>query len=88
MSKQIKAHFDRAVALLENMAAVRADIKEWRGQARADGLDPGTLMKLAREYLLDAEQRRKAAERAEIEALYRETIGLPLFDFAEGRAAE
>lgn len=86
MSEQIKQHFNRAVAILENMADVRADLKEWRDQARADGLEPNTLVKLAREHLRDAEQRRKAAERAEIEALYRSTIGLPLFDHADGRA--
>lgn len=88
MTTQIKVHFDRAVALLENFAGVRDDLKEWRGQARADGLDPSTLIKLAREHLRDAAQRRKAAERAELEDLYRTTIGLPLFDHAERRAAE
>src|SRR5262245_41375750 len=53
----LRVHFDRATALLEQMAALRADIAEWRSQARADGLDPRALLKLAREELRDAEQR-------------------------------
>jgi uncharacterized protein (UPF0335 family) len=82
----LKNHFDRAVALLEARAAALADLKAWRADARGDGLDPAALVRLAREHLLDADQRRKAAERAEVEELYRQTLGLPLFDHA--RAAE
>ena len=63
----LKAHFDRAVALLEQKAELAADIAEWRRQVRADGLVPPVLLKLAREHLRDAEQRRKAAEAAEVE---------------------
>jgi uncharacterized protein (UPF0335 family) len=80
----LKAHFDRAVALLEQKAGLAADIAEWRRQARAAGLVPAALMKLAREQLRDAEQRRKAAEAAEVEELYRQGLGLPLFDWAAG----
>jgi uncharacterized protein (UPF0335 family) len=85
-NQAVKAHFERAVALLEARAAVLADIKAWRGEARGDGLDPAALLRLAREHLLDAEQRRKAAERAEVEELYRQCLGLPLFDYARGAA--
>ena len=52
-------------------------------EARAEGLTPGVLLKLAREHLQDAEQRRKAVEQAEIEELYRQGLDLPLF---RGRA--
>jgi hypothetical protein len=83
----LKAHFDRAVDLLEQKAALAADTAEWRRQARGDGLVPAVLVKLAREHLRDAEQRRNAAEAAEVEELYRQGLGLPLFDFAR-RAAE
>jgi uncharacterized protein (UPF0335 family) len=85
-NQAVKAHFDRAVDLLEQRRAVLADIAEWRNQTRGEGLDPAALLKLAHEHLLDGEQRRKAAERAETEALYREYIGLPLFDYAKGAA--
>jgi hypothetical protein len=78
----LKAHFDRAVALLEQKADLAADIAEWRRQARAEGLVPTALVKLAREHLRDAEQQRKAAEAAEVERLYRQGLGLPLFDWA------
>jgi len=77
----LKSHFDRAVELLEQKAALAADIAEWRRQARGDGLVPTALVKLAREHLRDAEQRRKAAELAEVEELYRQGLGLPLFDW-------
>jgi uncharacterized protein (UPF0335 family) len=85
-NQAVKAHFDRAVELLETRAAVLADTKAWRAEARGDGLDPAALLALAREHLLDADQRRKAAERAEIEELYRQCLGLPLFDYARGAA--
>jgi hypothetical protein len=78
----LKAHFDCAVDLLEQKAELAADIAEWRRQVRADGLVPPVLLKLAREHLRDAEQRRRAAEAAEVEELYRQGLGLPLFDFA------
>jgi uncharacterized protein (UPF0335 family) len=78
----LKAHFDRAVALLEQKADLAEDIAEWRRQARDEGLVPAALVKLAREHLRDAEQRRRAAEAAEVERLYREGLGLPLFDWA------
>jgi hypothetical protein len=80
----LRAHFDRAVDLLGQKAALAADIAEWRDQARGDGLVPNILLGLAREYLRDAAQRRKAAERAEIEEVYRNGLGLPLFDYARG----
>jgi uncharacterized protein (UPF0335 family) len=85
-STGLRIHFDRAVELLQQKAALAADITEWRGQASGDGLDAGVILRLAREYLLDAEQRRKEAERAETEDLYRNGLGLPLFDHARGRA--
>ena len=78
----LKAHFDRAVALLEQKAALGADLGEWRKQAKAEGLEPAVIIKLAREHLRDAEQERKAREAAEIEHLYRQGLGLPLFDWA------
>jgi uncharacterized protein (UPF0335 family) len=78
----LKSHFDRAVSLLEQQAKLRADLVEWRKQARSEGLDPAVLFKLAREHLRDAEQRRKAAAAAEIEELYRQGLGLPLFEHA------
>jgi hypothetical protein len=42
-------------------------------------LVPNVVLQLAREHLWDAEQQRKAAERAEIEELYRQGLDLPLF---------
>jgi hypothetical protein len=78
----LKAHFDRAVGLLDQKAALAADIAEWRRQVRSDGLVPPVLLKLARDHLRDAEQLRKAAEAAEVEKLYRQGLGLPLFDWA------
>jgi hypothetical protein len=78
----LKAHFDRAVALLEQKADLAANVADWRRQARDGGLVPAALMKLAREHLRDAEQHRKAAEAAEVEKLYRQGLGLPLFDWA------
>jgi hypothetical protein len=83
----LKAHFACAVELLEQKVELAADVAEWRRRGRADGLVPTALVKLAREHLRDAEQRRKAAEAAEVEELYRQGLGLPLFDFAR-RAAE
>jgi hypothetical protein len=82
----LQAHFDRAVALLKQKAGLAAEIADWRREVRGDGLVPSVLLKLAREHLRDAEQRRKAAEAAEVEELYRQGLGLPLFDFAR-RAA-
>jgi hypothetical protein len=78
----LKAHFDRAVALLGQKADLAADVAEWRRQARDEGLVPAALMKLAREHLRDAKQQRKAVEAAEVERLYRQGLGLPLFDWA------
>jgi uncharacterized protein (UPF0335 family) len=78
----LRTHFDRAVELLEQKTALLTDIAEWRGEARGDGLDSGVLLRLAREHLLDATQRRKTAERAATEKLYRNGLGLPLFDYA------
>ena len=83
----LKSHFDSAVGLLEQKADLATDIAEWRRQARGDGLVAPVIIKLAREHLRDAEHRRKAAEEAEVEELYRQGLGLPLFDFA-WRAAE
>jgi uncharacterized protein (UPF0335 family) len=80
-SAGLRLHFERATALLDQMETLRADIAEWRRQARGDGLDPRALLKLAREELRDAEQRRKAAEQAELEEMYRQGLGLPLFDW-------
>lgn len=82
----LRSHFDRAVVLLEQKAELAADTAEWRDQARSDGLDAAALLQIAKEQLQDAEQRRKAAERAQTEALYRNGLGLPLFDHAMGRS--
>src|SRR5262249_25434272 len=73
-NQALKAHFERAVELLQARATVLADIKAWRAEARGEGLDPIALLRLAREHLLDADQRRKAAERAEVEDL---ALGAP-----------
>lgn len=81
-SPVLKAHFDRAVELLEQARVIRADLGEWRKQAKAEGLEPTVIVKLAREHLRDAEQELKAREAAEIEHLYRAGLGLPLFDWA------
>jgi hypothetical protein len=78
----LKSHFDRAVGILGQQAELRSDLAEWRKQAKDDGLAPAVIIKLAREHLRDAEQRRKAAEAAETEELYRQGLGLPLFDHA------
>ena len=78
----LKSHFDHAVSILERQAELRSDLAEWRKKAKDDGLAPAVIIKLAREHLRDAEQRRKAAEAAEIEELYRQGLGLPLFDHA------
>jgi hypothetical protein len=75
----LKSHFDRAIELLEQKAELAADIAEWRRQVRQDGLVPKVIIKLAREHLQDAEQRRKAAEEADVEELYRQGLDLPLF---------
>jgi uncharacterized protein (UPF0335 family) len=75
----LKSHFDRAIELLEQKAELAADIAEWRRQVRQDGLVPKVIIKLAREHLQDAEQRRKAAEDADVEELYRQGLDLPLF---------
>jgi len=85
-NQALKAHFERAVELHEARSTALADIKTWRAEVRGEGLDPIVLLRLAREHLLDADQRRKAAERAEVEELYRQGIGLPLFDYAMGKA--
>jgi uncharacterized protein (UPF0335 family) len=81
----LKAHFDRAVELLEQKAELATDVAEWRRQARGDGLVPKVIIKLAREHLQDSERRRRAAEEAEVEELYRQGLDLPLFGW---RAAE
>jgi uncharacterized protein (UPF0335 family) len=81
----LKSHFDSAVRLLEQKADLATDIAEWRRQARGDGLVPKVIIKLAREHLQDAERRRRAAEEAEVEELYRRGLDLPLFGW---RAAE
>jgi uncharacterized protein (UPF0335 family) len=81
----LRGHFDRAVELLEQKAELAADIAEWRRQVREEGLVPKVIIKLAREHLQDAEQRRKAAEETEVEELYRQGLDLPLFGW---RAAE
>jgi uncharacterized protein (UPF0335 family) len=85
---QLQSHFDRALDLLHQKADVANDFAEWRREARDAGLVPGILIRLARQNLRDDERRRKDAEQAEIEELYRRGLGLPLFDHADGRAAE
>jgi hypothetical protein len=79
-----KSHFDAAVDILGRKAELTAALQEWRQAVRGDGLEPAAIFRLAREHLRDANQRRKAAERAELEELYRKGIGLPLFEY-DGR---
>ena len=81
-NRTLRRHFDRAVAILEQNAGLAADFAQWRDEARSNGLDPRALLKLGREHLRDAAQRRRAAEQAEVEELYRRGLGLPLFDHA------
>jgi hypothetical protein len=85
-ARSLKPHFDRAVELLEARRDVLSNIKTWRAEVRAEGLDPFALLQLAREHLFDADQRRKEVERAEVKELYRQGLGLPLFDHARGAA--
>jgi len=80
----LKSHFDAAVDILGRKAELGAILAEWLQKVRGDGLEPAVIFCLAREHCRDADQRRKAAERAEIEELYRQGIGLPLFDYARG----
>jgi hypothetical protein len=80
-SATLKSHFDAAVDILGRKAELAATLAEWRQRARGDGLEPAVIFYLARKHLQDANQRRKAAERAELEELYRQGIGLPLFDY-------
>ena len=87
MNSILKSHFDRAVELLEQKAELAADVADFRRQVRSDGLVPTVIIKLARDHLCTADERRRAAELAEVEELYRQGLGLPLFDFA-WRAAE
>jgi uncharacterized protein (UPF0335 family) len=82
-NQTLKQHFDQALALLEQKADLAADIGQWREKARKDGLDPRALLKLGKEKLRDEAQRRRAAEQAEVEELYRQGLGLPLFDHAD-----
>jgi hypothetical protein len=79
MSATLKTHFDCAVDLTKEKQALKAKTDTWREKARGDGLVPNVVLQLAREHLWDAEQQRKAAERAEIEELYRQGLDLPLF---------
>jgi hypothetical protein len=81
-NQTLKRHFDQALALLEQKASLAADIAQWRDAARKAGLDPRALLKLGREHLRDEAQRRRAAEQAEVEELYRRGLGLPLLDYA------
>jgi hypothetical protein len=83
-SATLKSHFDVAVDILGRKAEIAANLAEWRQRARDDGLEPAVIFSLARKHLQDANQRRKAAERAELEELYRQGIGLPLFDCGRG----
>jgi len=79
MSATLKSRFNVAVDLLHQKAKLGAKIAEWRKETRAEGLAPGVLLKLAREYLQDTEQRRRAAAEAEVKELYRQGLDLPLF---------
>jgi hypothetical protein len=85
MSDGLKSHFDAALPLLERRAELAIEVAAWRTKVRDEGLVPMVLLKLAREHIRNAEQRRKAEEQAEIEELYRQGLDLPLFS---GRAAE
>jgi hypothetical protein len=42
-NKGLRSHFDRAVDLLGQKAALAADITEWRDQAQSDGLDAAVI---------------------------------------------
>jgi hypothetical protein len=74
----LKLQFDAALDLLQERLRLGAEWTEWRKKVRADGLDANVLLKLARENLPTAEERRKAFETAEIERLYRQGLDLPL----------
>jgi hypothetical protein len=80
-SGTLKSHFDAVIDLLNHKAELAADFAEWRRQVRCNGLEPVAILQLAHRHLWDAEQRRKAAERKETEELYRQGLGLPLFDY-------
>jgi hypothetical protein len=71
----LKTQFATAVALLEEKAALRDRVADWRRKAAAEGLSPSVLLKLAKESLQDEEERRKAAEQLEVEELYRKELG-------------
>jgi hypothetical protein len=89
MSTILKAQFATAVALLEEKVALQGRIAAWRKKAAGEGLAPSVLFKLAKESLLDEEERRKAAERIEIEELYRKNLLLARGKaFLKRRAAE
>ena len=77
-----KSHFDAVIDVLNRKAELAAELTEWHRQVRGDGLEPIAILQLARRHLWDAERRRKAAEREETEELYRQGLGLPLFDYA------
>jgi hypothetical protein len=71
----IKTQFATVVALLEEMERLRDLVAAWRKQATGEGLAPSVLLKLAKEHMRDGEERRKAAEQAEIADLYRKELG-------------
>jgi uncharacterized protein (UPF0335 family) len=78
----LRDHFDVVIELLLEKAKLNAKFVEWRQEAKSAGLDARALFKLGREHLRDEAQRRKAAEQAEVEELYRRGLGLPLFECA------
>jgi hypothetical protein len=79
----LKLQFDAALDLLRKRLRLGAAWTEWRKGVKEDGLDANVLIKLAREYLRNAEERRKAFETAEIERLYRQGLDLPLLAWGE-----
>ena len=82
-NQTLRSHFDDVIELLLQKAELNAKLGTWRQGTKNAGLDPRALFKLGREHLRDAAQRRKAAEQAEVEELYRRGLGLPLFDYAQ-----
>jgi hypothetical protein len=77
MTSTLKTHFNAAVELLEEKAALKDRIADWRKKATAEGLAPSVLLRLAKEHLQTDEARRRESEQAEIARLYRKELDLP-----------
>src|SRR5262249_53571859 len=74
----LTAHFDEIVNLLERQNELREEFSNWRSRTRSNGLHAGALIKLGREHSPTEDPRRRAADAAEVERLYRQGLDLPL----------